>query len=303
MARQVRARRRRTDGRRLEFRREHLRLQQRSHYVITNGGDQPNVVPPNASGLVLLPRNRLRAHQGAVGHRQQDGEGRGDDDRHHCRCTSSARPGPGHINQTIAETMQRTSRRSACRSGPKPTSARQGVAERAEGPEVGHGDQAAAAARPRAEPDDENRGGGSDDIGDISWNVPTVTLRYPSNIPAWPRPQLGERHRHGDADRAQGRRGRRQGRRDDGARLPDEAGARDRRGTTSTTCRRRTRSTRRSSSGRQAGDLAQREDHGEVPAGDEEVLLRPDEVQDLPRTAGHQVPDGQTSGFLTARKI
>src|SRR5437016_208241 len=31
------------------FRREHLRLQQRSHYVITNGGDQPNVVPPVAS--------------------------------------------------------------------------------------------------------------------------------------------------------------------------------------------------------------------------------------------------------------
>ena len=31
------------------FRREHLRLQQRSHYVIVNGGDQPNVVPPNAS--------------------------------------------------------------------------------------------------------------------------------------------------------------------------------------------------------------------------------------------------------------
>ncbi len=31
------------------FRREHLRTQQRSHYVITNGGDQPNVVPPTAS--------------------------------------------------------------------------------------------------------------------------------------------------------------------------------------------------------------------------------------------------------------
>src|SRR2546422_2376915 len=31
------------------FRREHLRLQQRSHNVIINGGDQPNVVPPNAS--------------------------------------------------------------------------------------------------------------------------------------------------------------------------------------------------------------------------------------------------------------
>src|SRR5947199_4990531 len=31
------------------FKREHLRIQQRSHYVIPNGGDQPNVVPPNAS--------------------------------------------------------------------------------------------------------------------------------------------------------------------------------------------------------------------------------------------------------------
>ena len=29
-------------------------------------------------------------------------------------------------------------------------------------------------------------GGGSDDIGDISWVVPTVTLRYPSNIQAGP---------------------------------------------------------------------------------------------------------------------
>ena len=29
-------------------------------------------------------------------------------------------------------------------------------------------------------------GGGSDDIGDISWNVPTITLRYPSNIPGGP---------------------------------------------------------------------------------------------------------------------
>jgi aminobenzoyl-glutamate utilization protein B len=31
------------------FRREHLRLATRVHYVITNGGDQPNVVPPNAT--------------------------------------------------------------------------------------------------------------------------------------------------------------------------------------------------------------------------------------------------------------
>ena len=29
-------------------------------------------------------------------------------------------------------------------------------------------------------------GGGSDDIGDVSWNVPTITLNYPSNIPGMP---------------------------------------------------------------------------------------------------------------------
>src|SRR5262245_4100012 len=32
-----------------DFRREQLRPEQRSHYVITNGGDQPNVIPPLAS--------------------------------------------------------------------------------------------------------------------------------------------------------------------------------------------------------------------------------------------------------------
>jgi aminobenzoyl-glutamate utilization protein B len=33
---------------------------------------------------------------------------------------------------------------------------------------------------------DQNRGGGSDDIGEIAWVVPTVTLRFPSNIPGLP---------------------------------------------------------------------------------------------------------------------
>jgi len=32
------------------------------------------------------------------------------------------------------------------------------------------------------EPPESPVSGGSDDIGDISWNVPTVTLRYPSNV-------------------------------------------------------------------------------------------------------------------------
>ena len=35
-------------------------------------------------------------------------------------------------------------------------------------------------------PDDEKLRGGSDDIGDVSWNVPTVTLSYPANFEAGP---------------------------------------------------------------------------------------------------------------------
>ena len=34
--------------------------------------------------------------------------------------------------------------------------------------------------------EEDKRGGGSDDIGDVSWVVPTITLRYPSNIPNLP---------------------------------------------------------------------------------------------------------------------
>jgi aminobenzoyl-glutamate utilization protein B len=45
---------------------------------------------------------------------------------------------------------------------------------------------------PPQQPGEEERGGAvptggpSDDIGDVSWNVPTVTLMYPSNIPGGP---------------------------------------------------------------------------------------------------------------------
>ena len=43
--------------------------------------------------------------------------------------------------------------------------------------------------RPLAGPDSEDTrtsGGGSDDIGGMSWNVPTIRLSYPSNIPNLP---------------------------------------------------------------------------------------------------------------------
>ena len=35
-------------------------------------------------------------------------------------------------------------------------------------------------------PEEQRNRGGSDDIGDVSWNVPTITIRYPSNMPGLP---------------------------------------------------------------------------------------------------------------------
>jgi aminobenzoyl-glutamate utilization protein B len=43
------------------FRREHLRPEQRSHYVITDGGDQPNVVPSKASSGTTSARSTTKA--------------------------------------------------------------------------------------------------------------------------------------------------------------------------------------------------------------------------------------------------
>ena len=56
----------------------------------------------------------------------------------------------------------------------------------------GLGDEARRAGR-AGRRSKTTRGGGSDDIGDISWNVPTVTLRYPGEHPRPARPQLVER--------------------------------------------------------------------------------------------------------------
>ena len=129
-------------------------------------------------------------------------------------------------------------------SGPRPTRRwRRPTAEELGVPESGPADRdRRSCAAARSIPDEEKRGGGSDDIGDISWNVPTVTLRYPGEHPGRARPQLGQRDRDGDADRAQRRHRRRAGAGDDRARSADAARARRRRrGTTSATCRPRTK--------------------------------------------------------------
>src|SRR4029434_456370 len=53
-------------------------------------------------------------------------------------------------------------------------------------PEIGMATEIPELRDREAIPDDDKRGGGSDDIGDISWNVPTVSLNFPANFQAGP---------------------------------------------------------------------------------------------------------------------
>src|SRR3954468_406569 len=168
------------------FRREHLRLSQRSHNVIVDGGDHPNVVPRSASVWYYFreidyPHIKEMWETGdtiAKAAAMMAGV-----ELQASKVLGSA--WPQHFNRVVAETAWANIQKVGM-------------------PKWSDDDQTLAKAlqkelkNPRTEglttklrealqgPVKENPGGGSDDIGDISWNVPTVTLRYPSNIPGLP---------------------------------------------------------------------------------------------------------------------
>ena len=169
------------------FRREHLRLQQRSHYVIPNGGDQPNVVPPNASVWYYFRETSYEEIKKLwdIGNNMAKAATMMTDTEVSMRVLGSA--WPGHFNKTVAETMYTNIQTVGL---PQWTEADQTLARALQHelkvPEVGLATKIEPLRGRESIPDEEKRGGGSDDIGDISWNVPTVTLRYPANMAAGP---------------------------------------------------------------------------------------------------------------------
>lgn len=167
------------------YRREHLPLEHRSHYVVVDGGDQPNVVPRTASvwyyfrettfgkikELWSLGDTMAQAAAMMTGTELQP-----------TRALGSA--WPQHFNRPVAEA---TFANIQAVGMPEWSEADQTLA-RALQKELGSETQGLTVKVPEAldGPARDNRGGGSDDIGDVSWNVPTVTLRFPSNIPGLP---------------------------------------------------------------------------------------------------------------------
>jgi aminobenzoyl-glutamate utilization protein B len=153
--------------------------------VVTNGGDQPNVVPRTASvwyyfRQTTYPRIRELWQIGddmAKGAALMTGT-----ELLPSRVLGAA--WPMHFNRVVAETTWANIQAVGM---PAWSEADQTLA-RALQKELGSREQGLAMRIPNElqGPVTDNRGGGSDDIGDISWTVPTVSLRFPANIPGLP---------------------------------------------------------------------------------------------------------------------
>jgi len=164
------------------FRREHLRLQQRSHMVITNGGSQPNVVPSLASVWYYFRETDYQHIKDLweIGNRMAKAAAMMTDTDVSWRLLSAA--WPQHFNRPVAEDVYANIQRVGL---PKWDEADQTFAKMLQKmmnvPQRGLATQLRPIGQPA--PAERNTGGGSDDIGDVSWNVPTITLRYPANVP------------------------------------------------------------------------------------------------------------------------
>jgi aminobenzoyl-glutamate utilization protein B len=164
-----------------DFRREYLRIQQRSHHVIFNGGDQPNVVPPEAGDWYYfreLDYPHIKELY-ALGNKMAEAASMMTDTTWEKRLVGSA--WPGYFNKVIAEDQIKNIKAVGMPvwSDDDQTLAR-AMQKEVGKPVIGLSKEISDLREPHPE---LATGGASDDVGDISWNVPMVYMRYPANIP------------------------------------------------------------------------------------------------------------------------
>ncbi len=170
-----------------EYQREHLPLQQRSHYIIPDGGDQPNVVPPTASiwfyfrqtdydGTMALYEDAKKKAAAAAMMTGTEVES--------MQIIGSAwRP---HMNKAVAQAMAANITSVGMPKWDAKDDQMAKAVQQTLGVKVTGLNTKVAGLLGPAEIAAFGGGTGSDDIGDVSWSVPTVTLNYPSNIPGTP---------------------------------------------------------------------------------------------------------------------
>ena len=162
------------------MRREHLYPTQRSHYVITNGGGQPNIVPDTASVWYYFRERNFDSIRNLyeTGNRISEAAAMGTDTTVTRRVLGYAAPNFG--NQPMAEAAQKNIEAVGMPQWSAGDQAFARAAQEANGREI---EPLASEVGKLEAPSEFSIGGGSDDIGDIMWTVPTITIRFPSNIP------------------------------------------------------------------------------------------------------------------------
>ena len=167
------------------FKREHLRLQQRSHYVIVNGGDQPNVVPQNASVWYYFREADYQHIKDLweTGDKMATGATLMTGTTWDSSVLGTA--WPGYFNKPMAEEATANAKLVGLPtwSNDDQTLAK-ALQKELNVPQKGLATELDKLKDPKTE--EQFMGGGSDDIGDISWVTPTIVLRYPANIPNLP---------------------------------------------------------------------------------------------------------------------
>jgi aminobenzoyl-glutamate utilization protein B len=166
------------------MRREHLRPEQRSHYVIVDGGDQPNVVPSEASVWYYFREQSFDAIKKnyAIGDRIAQAAADMTDTKVDHQVIGTA--APRHFNRPMAEAAQANIEA----VGLPVWSADEQAFAKAVQTNIGAPKQTGLDIKLKglSPPDAKPESGGSDDIGDISWIMPTITINYPANIPELP---------------------------------------------------------------------------------------------------------------------
>lgn len=166
------------------MRREHLKPEQRSHYVISDGGDQPNVVPSEATVWYYFREQTFDAikKNWAIGDKIAKGAADMTDTKVDSAIVGTA--APRHFNRPMAEAAQKNIELVGL---PKWTDDEQAFAKAVQ-KNVGSTKQEGLDVKLKGlkPPEEKPESGGSDDIGDISWIMPTITINYPSNIPDLP---------------------------------------------------------------------------------------------------------------------
>ena len=169
-----------------EYHREHMELAQRSHYVIPDGGDQPNVVPSTAS-IWFYFRNldyerTLKMFEDA----KRMAEGATLMTGTQIDTVMMVGSGwSGHFSRPIAEAMYQNIKAVGTPTwDEKDQALARGIQRELAVADSGLTTRPGRLGGPAVE--SARTGGGSDDIGDVSWTVPTITLNYPSNIPGLP---------------------------------------------------------------------------------------------------------------------